>query len=129
MTTYDPHDSQESAKKMDFAMCRIQEGAYDNASLGVAELLGSSGHMTAAVQLVMREIEEVHQSDTLMQYEACFPYPELTQVSVFPSLRSRNLCQCMRCRLLNMTWENAFKKCSQPITMKKERKTQQYKSR
>ena len=77
-------------------MCRIEEGACDDASIGEAQLLGSSGEMTAAVQRAMREVEEVHETDALMQYEMCLPTPDLTQVNMPFSFSSNDICQCMR---------------------------------
>lgn len=89
-------------------MCRIEEGAYPDASSVEVQLLGSSGQMTTAVQLAMREVEEVHQRDALMQYEGCLPHPDLTQVSTFISTNSNDTCQSMRWRLLDMTWDYVF---------------------
>ena len=43
-------------------------------------LLGCSGHVSAAVQRALREVEELHQSDALMHYEVCWPHPDLTEV-------------------------------------------------
>lgn len=69
-------------------MCRIEEAACHGASMGEVELLGSSGDMTAAVQRAMMVVEEVHQRDALMQYEGCFPHPDLTRVRAFDSSSS-----------------------------------------
>ena len=43
-------------------------------------LLGCSGHVTAAAQESLKEIQEVHQSDGLMHFEGCWPHPVLTKV-------------------------------------------------
>lgn len=100
-----------------FTMCRIEEDAYDDASLGEVQLLGASGHLTAAAQQAMREVEEVHQRDALMQYEACAPHPDLTQVSTLFSTSSNDMCLCMRWRWLDMmTWAQLVNECSPPIT-------------
>ena len=59
---------------------RGQQAAHDGGLPCGGDLLGCSAHVTAAVQRVLREVEDLHKSDALMHFETCWPHTDLTEV-------------------------------------------------
>ena len=89
----------------------IQGAVWDGDTLWGEGLLGCSGCVTAAAQRVLREVEDLHQSDALMHHEVCWPHPELTDVCASASLSSVVLHECIRCFLNEMKWNCAKAAC------------------